>query len=64
MFLKIINICFADDILIFVRGDLGSIKLILKKIKDFSVAIGLYISNPKSRIFLGGVDRDTQSLIQ
>lgn len=62
--LKIINICFADDILIFVKGDLGSMKFIMHKIRYFSTATWLYISIPKSKIYLGGVDRYTQCLIQ
>lgn len=47
-----------------VRGDLESIKLIMKKAMDFSAATGLYISIPKSKIYLTGVDKNTQRLIQ
>ncbi|XP_058726931.1 secreted RxLR effector protein 78-like [Vicia villosa] len=39
--LKIINICFADDILLFSRADVPSIKLIVNKIRDFTQATGL-----------------------
>ncbi|KAL5170815.1 hypothetical protein HKD37_11G032419 [Glycine soja] len=32
--LKIINLCFVDDILIFLRGDRGSMKLMMNKMKE------------------------------
>ncbi|XP_058757557.1 uncharacterized protein LOC131630833 [Vicia villosa] len=47
--LKIINLCFADDILMFVRGDLESVKLIMDKVRGFSASTGLQISIPKRR---------------
>src|SRR4051812_33924455 len=54
--LKIINLCFADDILLFVRGDLVSMKLIMDKVRGFSSSTGLTISIPKSKIYFRGVD--------
>src|SRR4051812_19652244 len=62
--LKIINVCFADDILMFARGDVGSIQLLMKKVKDFSTATGLMMSIPKSRIYFGSVDGDPQRQTQ
>lgn len=34
--LKIVNICFADDILLFSMGDIVSIRLIMRKVREFS----------------------------
>lgn len=62
--MKIINLCFADDILMFVRGDLESIKLLMDKVRDFSASTGLKISILKSKIYFGGVDDNTINQIQ
>lgn len=62
--MKIINLRFADDILMFVRGDLESIKLLMDKVRDFSTSTGLKISVPKSKIYFGGVDDNTINQIQ
>lgn len=62
--LKNINLCFAYNILIFVRGDLESMKLIMDRVRNFSAATSFNISIPKSKFYLGGVDAETQELIQ
>lgn len=50
--LKIINLCFVDDILVCVRGDIGSMKLIMQKMKKNSTTISMYINNPKNKVVL------------
>lgn len=62
--LKIINLCFADDILMFVRGDSESMRHIIDKVKDFSEAAGLIVSIPKSKMYFGGVDEESRKIIQ
>ncbi|XP_058734249.1 uncharacterized protein LOC131605978 [Vicia villosa] len=62
--LKIINVCFAYDILLFARGRTKSIKLVMKKMKYFSATTGLQKSIPKSKLYLGGLDVETTRLIQ
>ncbi|XP_058769802.1 uncharacterized protein LOC131643564 [Vicia villosa] len=61
--LRIINICFADDILLFSRADFPSIKLIRSKIRDFTQATCLQMSQPKSKLYFGGVDIPNQNLL-
>lgn len=61
--MNIINICFADDILLFSRVDITSIGLIMNKIREFSKATGLNMSVPKSKIYFGGVNIDDQKVM-
>ena len=62
--MRIINICFADDILLFARGDVESVKIVMQAVKTFSNAIGLYVSEQKSKVFFGGVEEMTKQEIQ
>lgn len=39
--LGIINICFADDLLMFVRGDVGSVQVLMECFGQFSASTGL-----------------------
>lgn len=39
-------------------------KLILDRVRNFSAATSFNISIPKSKFYLGGVDAETQELIQ
>lgn len=62
--MKIINLYFADDIMLFVIGDIGPVKLIMEKVKEISAATGLNMSIPKSNVYFGGVDDNTQKSIK
>ncbi|XP_058777032.1 uncharacterized protein LOC131651381 [Vicia villosa] len=48
--LKITNLCFVDDLLLFVGGDVESVKLMMSKFRDFPTATGLKASIPKCKI--------------
>jgi hypothetical protein len=48
---NIINLSFADDLLIFTRGDTKSVELVMAKIQDFSRSIGLHVNPSKCKIF-------------
>ncbi|KAH0778089.1 hypothetical protein KY290_009500 [Solanum tuberosum] len=61
--LQIIQLSFADDPLLFSRGDIGSIKLLYGVFHEFSLASGLVANADKSSIYFGGVPRDTQAEI-
>lgn len=45
--LNLTNLCFADDLLLFTRGDLISVKLIIKAFEFFSKSIGLRVNPTK-----------------
>ncbi|XP_060170738.1 uncharacterized protein LOC132601681 [Lycium barbarum] len=61
--LDITHLSFADDLLLFARGNLTSVALLHEKFTVFTAA-GLQANLPKSAIYYGGVDQQEKSLIQ
>ncbi|XP_022023605.1 uncharacterized protein LOC110923858 [Helianthus annuus] len=59
----IINVCFADDLFLFARGDVGSVKVVMRSLKQFEEASGLVPSNAKSTIFYFNVPVLTRTRI-
>ncbi|XP_058785008.1 uncharacterized protein LOC131659909 [Vicia villosa] len=59
--LGITNICFADDLILFARGDTVSVQLIMQAVKGFSQATGLKANPLKCKVFFGGVKPDDQT---
>ncbi|XP_058727134.1 uncharacterized protein LOC131598565 [Vicia villosa] len=58
--LKITNLCFADDLLMFSRGDKKSVEMMMTAYGKFSKAIGLVVNPQKCRIYCAGVDEKTK----
>ncbi|XP_074297212.1 uncharacterized protein LOC141627913 [Silene latifolia] len=56
---KLNHLCFADDLLMFCRGDIGSVVLMLRAFLYFSQASGLQMNKGKSNIYSNGVDEGT-----
>lgn len=48
------HICFADDLLMYCRDDLSSVKLMHASFMRFSEAFGLKANNEKSFIYIAG----------
>ncbi|GJS37922.1 putative RNA-directed DNA polymerase, eukaryota, reverse transcriptase zinc-binding domain protein [Tanacetum coccineum] len=53
--LEIINVCFADDLFIFSRGDVNSATVIMESLDEFKRVSGLVPSIPKSTVFFCNV---------
>nr|GEV67078.1 hypothetical protein [Tanacetum cinerariifolium] len=53
--LNIINLCFADDLFLFSRGDLDSVKVIMESLDEFKLVSGLVPSIPKSTVYFCNV---------
>jgi hypothetical protein len=53
--LQITNICFADDLIMFTRGDEASIKLMMGEFQKFSDSTGLKANPAKCKVYFGGV---------
>nr|GEX66682.1 hypothetical protein [Tanacetum cinerariifolium] len=49
--LDLINLCFADDLFLFIHGDVNSAKVIKDALDDFKDALGLNPSMPKSKAY-------------
>ncbi|XP_058755784.1 uncharacterized protein LOC131628998 [Vicia villosa] len=58
--LGITNICFADDLLLFARGDDRSIRHLMGKFHQFSEATGLKANPAKCKIYFGGLKDQEQ----
>ncbi|GJQ95758.1 putative RNA-directed DNA polymerase [Tanacetum coccineum] len=62
---KIVNIFFADDLILFARGDVHSANIIMEGLEEFKGVSGLLPSIPKSTIFLCNVpDQVKTSILQ
>lgn len=62
--LGLTNLTFADDILLFCRGDKTSVDLMLAVFNNFSDSTGLIINPRKCKVFFGSVDQNTRESIQ
>ncbi|KAL9227684.1 hypothetical protein vseg_003343 [Gypsophila vaccaria] len=56
--LRLINLMFADDVLMFCKGDAASMMTLLKAFTLFSKTSGLTASKHKSAVYFGGVQED------
>ncbi|VFQ77258.1 unnamed protein product [Cuscuta campestris] len=56
--LGITHLAFADDIMLFSKGDFTSVTALMEVLNHFSAVSGLHLSPTKSNIFVAGRDRD------
>lgn len=61
--LKLNHLIFADDLMIFGKGDIQAIKFLNKGVEIFSSSSELVANNSKSRIYLIGVTDDFRTLV-
>ncbi|XP_074298553.1 uncharacterized protein LOC141629451 [Silene latifolia] len=61
--LKLHHLMFADDLLLFSRGDSHSIMLLLRSFASFSAASGLEMNKNKSNIYFNGVSKRVKDQI-
>ena len=61
--LDITHLCFPDDLLLFARRDLESVKAIQLCFSQFSQALGLQANLNKSSIYSGGVQMEVRQQI-
>ncbi|VFQ80307.1 unnamed protein product [Cuscuta campestris] len=63
--LGISHLAFADDIMLFARGDFSSVKVMMDALDHFSKVSGLCLNPTKSNIFVAGKYRDaSQDILQ
>ncbi|XP_058733186.1 uncharacterized protein LOC131604785 [Vicia villosa] len=58
------HLTFADDVLLFSRGDYQSIELLLTAFREFSESTGLVVNPHKCKMFCSGMDEDTVKRIK
>ncbi|KAL0292609.1 UNVERIFIED_CONTAM: hypothetical protein Scaly_2581600 [Sesamum calycinum] len=62
--LGIINLCFADDVLLFCKADIPSIKILTDTLSEFATFSGLKVNPAKSQIILSrAVQQQRQQLL-
>lgn len=62
---NITHLAFADDLMLFCRGDQGSLKILSNVMEEFSACSGLEINKDKSNFFVGGVqERELEEVEQ
>lgn len=61
--LKITNMCFAGDLLLFSRGDEKYVYLLMSIFQDFSEVTGLKSNPTKSKAYFGGTTTHVQQRI-
>ncbi|KAL0284071.1 UNVERIFIED_CONTAM: hypothetical protein Sradi_7209200 [Sesamum radiatum] len=62
--LRILNLCFADDVLIFCAGTTSSVRIIKTALTEFAELSGLHVNPGKSTIILSkSVQRERQSIL-
>ncbi|CAK8544356.1 unnamed protein product [Lathyrus sativus] len=59
--MQIIDISFADDVLLFTRGDRKYVQLLMNHLQTFSQSIGLVVNPAKCRVYFGGVENETKN---
>ena len=57
---RLVNLCFADDVLIFCREDVHSVELLMAKLRDFSAATGLVASPTKCMVFFSNTPPEVE----
>lgn len=58
--LKITHLAFADDLMIFVKGDKPTVKITMDTLQEFSRTSGLHVNREKSVMFTVGVYDDKE----
>ncbi|XP_062118697.1 uncharacterized protein LOC133832356 [Humulus lupulus] len=61
--LKLINLCFADDLILFCKGTRSDVSIFKEVLVKFSAATGLSINANKSDIYFGGVTATERRII-
>ncbi|VFQ81012.1 unnamed protein product [Cuscuta campestris] len=60
---KLVNLVFADDLIVVSKADEKSVNCIFKALKHFSLTTGLHINQAKSQIVTGGVRKEIETRI-
>ncbi|XP_048489728.1 uncharacterized protein LOC125491683 [Beta vulgaris subsp. vulgaris] len=61
--LRLNHLIFADDLMLFCKGDIQSVTLMVRALKAFSDAAGLQANQMKSAIYFGNVQEEIRSRI-
>ncbi|KAK7275607.1 hypothetical protein RIF29_16726 [Crotalaria pallida] len=60
----LINLAFADDLMLFCKGNVDSVTILKDTFNHFSSSSGLYANPQKSQVFMAGISEDLMQQIQ
>ena len=58
------HLAFADDLILFAKGDVPSVELIVGCLQQFGACSGLRLNVAKSSVFMAGIGRADMAVIQ
>nr|GEW99994.1 hypothetical protein [Tanacetum cinerariifolium] len=62
--MKLVHVCFSDDLLVMCHGDFDSVKVIKSALDEFTTCCGLLPNNSKSTVFFGSLcEEDRQAIL-
>ncbi|GJV22270.1 RNA-directed DNA polymerase, eukaryota, reverse transcriptase zinc-binding domain protein [Tanacetum coccineum] len=61
--LVILNLCFADDLMLFCHGDIVSASVLRRALDEFCLSLGLRPNTAKSTVYFGNVREDVKNNI-
>ncbi|GJW27925.1 RNA-directed DNA polymerase, eukaryota, reverse transcriptase zinc-binding domain protein [Tanacetum coccineum] len=61
--IKLVHVCFADDLLVMCHGDSYFVRVIKNALDEFSACSGLLPNNSKSTVFFGSLSKEERSEI-
>ncbi|XP_062107455.1 uncharacterized protein LOC133818547 [Humulus lupulus] len=61
--LQLVNLCFADDLILFCKGNFRSVQILFEGFSKFFHCSGLAANLGKSQIFFGGVAAEVKNII-
>jgi len=61
--MKLVILCFADDLMIFSKGHAPTIQIIMEALQQFSTTIGLSVNIQKFEVYMAGINEETQQKI-
>ncbi|XP_062080585.1 uncharacterized protein LOC133785354 [Humulus lupulus] len=61
--LNLINLCFADDLIIFCKATTSSVQVLIEAFAEFGCSSSLKINYSKSHIYFGGVSAEVKTRI-
>ncbi|XP_062093733.1 uncharacterized protein LOC133799749 [Humulus lupulus] len=59
--LQLVNLCFADDLILFCKGNFRSVQILFDRFLNFFHCFGLAANLSKSQIFFGGVAAEVKN---
>ena len=61
--IKLLHLCFADDLFLFAKGNMDSVQIMLDDLAKFEAFFGMQVNKEKSAVFLTGIHDSVKATI-